>query len=103
MGQRSKGINIIEGFGRAEPDDPNIKRQMQEKHLAPKGVHAEDWPKLPEDWLGIARESMESDASLKRISKVIRETDPTTGVGPRGLHYNYLSVLFTIYRSHVDP
>ena len=94
-----KGINIIEGFGRAEPDDPDIKRQMKEKHPAPKGADAEDWPDIPDEWLGIARESVESDAMLKRISKVVRETDPTTSVGPRGLHYNYLSVLFTGHMS----
>ena len=94
-----KGINILEGFGRADSDDPDIRQQMREKHPAPEGVHAEDWSEIPEDWLGIARESVESDATLKRISKVIRETDPTTGVGPRGLHYNYLSVLFTGHMS----
>ena len=94
-----KGINILEGFGRADSDDPDIRQQMREKHPAPEGVHAEDWSEIPEDWLGIARESVESDATLKRISKVIRETDPTTSVGPRGLHYNYLSVLFTGHMS----
>ncbi len=32
---------------------------------------------------------------LTRIVNAIRETDPITGVGSRGLHYNSLNVLFT--------
>ncbi len=39
---------------------------------------------------------------LMRIANVIRETDPITGVGPRGLHYNYLNVLFTGHMSNPE-
>ncbi len=71
-----KGINILEGFGRADPDDPAIRQQMLDKHPAPAAEDplAEDWPELPEHWFGIAQESVSSDAMLTRIANVIRET-----------------------------
>ena len=85
-----KNINILKGFGRADPDDPVIGQQMLDKHPAAIIVHAADWTEIPASWFYIAREYVVSEAMLPRITKVIRETDPTTGVGPRGLHYNYL-------------
>ncbi len=99
-----KGINILEGFGRADPDDPDIRQQMLDKHPAPaaENPHAEDWPELPGHRLGIAQESVSSDAMLTRIENAIRETDPITGVGPRRLHYNYLNVLFTGHMSNPE-
>ena len=99
-----KGINILEGFGRADPDDPDIRKQMLEKHPAPAATdsHADDWPELPEHWCDIAQELVSSDAMHEHIANVIRETDPITGVGPRGLHYNYLNVLFTGHMSSLE-
>ena len=77
---------------------------MLDKHPAPaaEDPHAKDWPELPEHWFGIARESVSSDAMLTRIANVIRETDPITGVGPRGLLYNYLNILFTGHVSNPE-
>jgi hypothetical protein len=39
-----KGINILEGFGRADPDDPDTRKQMLDKHPAPaaEDPHAKD-------------------------------------------------------------
>ena len=42
------------------------------------------------------------DAMLTRIANVIRKTDPITGIGPRGLHYNHLKVLFTGHMSNPE-
>jgi hypothetical protein len=98
----SKGINILEGFGRADPDDPEIKRQMREKHPDARDEHAEAWLEIPEDWFDTARETLSAEAALERLELVIRETDPTTSVGPRGLHYNYLDVLFSGHMSNPE-
>ena len=61
---------------------------MREKHPSPK--EPVEWPELPESWIQIARDKMDLRKPLERV---LNDSDPKAGFGPRGLHVHYLQVL----------
>ena len=73
---------MLTGNGRADPDDPKIIQQMQEKHPTEDWSHAQ-WPV-----------GEEPDLSTD-IEAVVMKTSPLTGVGPRGLGAGPIKQLFT--------
>ena len=85
-GDISRGLRITDGHGCAPLDDPAIRQQMKDKHPpAPVGAI---WPVLPEEWIE------ELDMDLSNLKKIVHETDPKTGVGPRCLRPDHIKWLF---------
>ena len=87
-GSISRGLRIIEGSGCAPTDDPTIRAQMITKH--PRANNDTVWPLLPSEWILAAADHI----NLTGVEKIIRETDPHTGVGTRGLRPDHVKVLF---------
>ena len=93
-GDISRGLRITDGHGCTPLDDPAIRQQMKDKHPAPAEEVA--WPPIPEAWI----ESVDMDLSY--LEKIIHETDPKTGVGPRCLRPDHIKWLFEGIFEHPD-
>ena len=85
QGHISRGIRIIDGHGKADPDDRSVTTQMREKH--PTSTHT--WPTPPR------RSDALDIPDLSLLDMCIRESDPKVGVGPRGFKSSYAKVLLT--------
>ena len=77
----SRGLGVLTGHGRANPEDPSIITQMKKKHPQ------EIWDH--EVWTAA------DNPSMKKAKDVVGGTKPLTGVGPRGFHAGYVKQLYT--------
>ena len=75
----SRGVGKINSKGLARK--PEVRAQMERKHPA---TEQHDWS-IPD----------EADISMGRFNEILRKADPLVGVGPRGVHSDYLKVLVT--------
>ena len=80
-GYVSRGLGVLTGHGRANPEDPSIITQMKKKHPQ------EIWDH--EVWTAA------DNPSMKKAKDVVGGTKPLTGVGPRGFHAGYVKQLYT--------
>jgi hypothetical protein len=85
-GRISRGIRLIEGYGRSDPDDPHVKDQMLRKHPKPEATPV--WSPLPVDWY------QNADFDLDAIDDLVKNIDPHTGVSTRGFRTDYARSLF---------
>jgi hypothetical protein len=80
-GDLKRGIRIIEGHERSDPDDPDVRQQMIDEH--------------PEDsttWCAPGTEDVEFE--MRYLQEIIMATDRNIGVGPRGCHPEFIQSLF---------
>ena len=80
-GDMQRGISLVEGFGRADPDDENIVTQMFDKHPR----NAETWP---------PPEATSEPIDMSGIRNTVLRTDSKTAPGPRGFHIDYVKAFF---------
>jgi len=81
----SKAVNLVLGHGRIGCDNPETLEQMKSKHPEGRG----DWPKFPTP---VSKEE-KSWHHFDAFPSIVKSSDPTKGVGPRGLHMHHLMVL----------
>jgi len=80
-----KAVNLVLGHGRATCDNPETLEQMRSKHPEGRGT----WDKLPTP---VSREE-KSWHRFDSFSSIVKSSDPTKGVGPRGLRNHHLMAL----------
>ena len=80
-GYVSRGLRVLTGHGRANPEDPSIVNQMKEKH-PPEIWDHEVW-------------TVADNPSMKQAPAVVRNTPSVTGVGARGFHAGHVKQLYT--------
>ena len=79
----SRGLRVLEGFGKASADDPAVFEQMLRKH-----------PQDEERWSAPTRADDGSDEpDLTLLRQAVKDADPKVGVGPRGFRSNYAKAL----------
>ena len=68
--------------------DPQVREQMRKKHPPPD--EPMELPELPSNRILLAPDKIDLRNPLKQ-ARVLNDADPKAGVGPRGLHVQYLA------------
>jgi hypothetical protein len=87
-GDLKRGIRLIEGHGRSDPDDPDVRQQRIEKYPG----DSTTWCAPTTTWGAPDTEDVDFDMSI--LEEIKMATDKNKGVGPRGCHPAYIQALF---------